>query len=157
MPEGVPTFVKFAKQRQERYFAALRKGIGRFVAARKAGVSAELIRLYRKSNPEFAAAEIEAEMELDDEVQHSLAKAAFKGNVAACCAWLYNRRPEEWKDRRKDGYGEGGSQTSPAVVIISIGQPHASGVPQPIAERLISALPNGDSTTIHPDEGLGET
>jgi hypothetical protein len=92
-------FVKFGPLKREKYLGLLRKGGRRYRSARTCGVSLELVRLYRKEHPEFAAAEEEAEREANEVVEDALFKAAKKGNVAACKLWLYNRDPQRWKDR----------------------------------------------------------
>ena len=100
MPPGVPTFAKFNEVRQNKYLAALRRGVSRGKAARQSGVSAALVCLYRQAHPEFASVENDAEDEATDAVENALHKAAIAGNVTACQVWLYNRRPERWKDQR---------------------------------------------------------
>jgi hypothetical protein len=109
MPDGVPTFEKFNTERRGAYLAALRSGKHRCTASRSVGVSHSLVCMYRNEHPEFAKEETAAEMEADGQVVDSLFTTALSGNVAAICAWLYNRRPDEWKDRRKfEHSGPGG-------------------------------------------------
>jgi hypothetical protein len=68
-------------------------------------VSNELVRLYRKSHPEFCVEEEEAEREACGHVEDALYQAAVGGNVRACETWLYNRAPDRWRESNKDGAG----------------------------------------------------
>lgn len=95
------SFAKFADKEKAKYLEALRCGNGRIHAAKAAGVSKELVRQYRNATPGWADEEYEAEHEADEKVENALFKMACGNNVAAACAWLYNRQPDRWKDRRK--------------------------------------------------------
>jgi hypothetical protein len=93
-------FGKFGDNKKAAYLEALRGGNHRYTAARSVGVSAELIRLYRKAFPAFGDEEDEAEKEANGAVENALFQAAVGGNVTAQQVWLYNRCPERWKDQR---------------------------------------------------------
>jgi hypothetical protein len=93
-------FVKFGEAAREKYLRALSEGHNRQNAAKAAGVSAELVRLYRKAAPEFEAAERGAEIEASGVVENALFKKAKGGSVAACKFWLCNRAAERWKQER---------------------------------------------------------
>jgi hypothetical protein len=100
MPAKKPSFAKFGDKKRDAYLQALRDGNHRYTSARSVGVSAELVRLYRKEFPAFAEEEQQAEAEACGRVEDALFQAALTGNVTACQVWLYNRAPERWKDQR---------------------------------------------------------
>ncbi len=91
---------KFGKRRQRAYLEALRNGARRGAAAASVGVTRQTVWAYRREHPEFAEAEEQAEMEANELVEDSLFQAAVSGNVVASLAWLYNRMPDRWQDRR---------------------------------------------------------
>lgn len=102
MPAGRPRnkFGKFGERQRKKYLDALRSGVGKGEAARAAGVSRDLVRLYRTHHPSFLDDEAEAIDAATDRVENALFKAALDGNVTACQVWLYNRRANAWKDQR---------------------------------------------------------
>jgi hypothetical protein len=61
------------------------------------------VRRHRNADPEFAAAEQEAEMDATENIEDALYRAAIGGNVTAMQVWLYNRCPDRWRDRRNLG------------------------------------------------------
>lgn len=93
-------FAKFSEVRRIRYLGRLAAGSARMNAARSAGVSYELIRMYRKAHPEFSQEEEAAELEACGAVEGALFTSAIKGNVTAQQVYLYNRAPDRWKDKR---------------------------------------------------------
>lgn len=97
---------KFDADRRAKYLNLLRNGIGRRMAAAGVGLHHTTILAYRKRYPQFDREISEAESFADERVVNALFQAALKGNVAACCSWLYSRCPDEWRDRR-----------SPAIVL----------------------------------------
>ena len=100
MPQGQPSFAKFAPPKRERYLKALATGARRGAAAKSIGVSLQLVRMFRNCHPEFALAELKAEDSANELVESALFNAACKGNVVAIQVWLYNRMPERWRDKR---------------------------------------------------------
>jgi hypothetical protein len=104
MPDGVPTFAKFGAKRRRAYLKNLREGMTKTAAAEDVGVSAELVRLYRRRTPGWEDQEETAEMEgcnaRSDKAESALMLAAESGNVRACETILYNLRPHRWKNRR---------------------------------------------------------
>src|SRR6202041_71753 len=95
-----PKFGKFGLNKRRAYLKCLREGQSRTTAARAAGVSPELVRLYRHARPGWSAKEDSAEIEASGQVEDALFAAAKGGNVVACQVWLYNRRSERWSDKR---------------------------------------------------------
>jgi len=82
------------------YLDQLREGKRRGAAAEAVGVDRETVRLTYNSDPEFATAVEQAEIDACDIVEDALLEAAKSGNVVACQVWLYNRAPNRWKDQR---------------------------------------------------------
>ena len=91
---------KFDAARQQVFLEALRKGHGRSKSCGKAGITRQTFRRHYDQNPEFQAAVIEAETDLNELVESSLLNSALKGNVTAQQVWLYNRAPSRWADKR---------------------------------------------------------
>lgn len=91
---------KFGEQKRSEYLQLLREGQRRGAAAKAVGVTRPTVAAARKDNPDFAAAESQAEMDANELVEDALFQAALSGNVTACQVWLYNRCPERWQDRR---------------------------------------------------------
>lgn len=97
---GVPR--KFNAERQRIYFDALARGIGRSEAAALAGVSRQTIKNYRESDPDFRAAEEDAERSACDLVEETVFELATTGrNFEAARWWLINRLPDRWKAAQK--------------------------------------------------------
>lgn len=101
-------FGKFGEQEREAYLGLRANGIGKLNAADGVGVSDETVRQYAKEFPEWDDLDRIAASKANQHVENFLFKAAEKGNVAACCAWLYNKDPDTWKDRRKPSDDMGG-------------------------------------------------
>jgi hypothetical protein len=115
----VSRFGTFGTKKREAYLRALREGNSRSTAARQAGVSRELVRQYRHATEGWAEEEAAAEEEAHGQVEDALFQAAVSGNVTAIQVWLYNRRPERWKDRRNHQVtGKGGGPIKQAVIYI---------------------------------------
>lgn len=92
--------VKRTPQVIEAYLDALRQGARRGAAAQAAGVTRTTINEWKHDDPDFAAAEIAAELEANELVEDALFQAAVSGNVTAIQVWLYNRMGSRWADRR---------------------------------------------------------
>jgi hypothetical protein len=92
---------KFNAKRQALYLAELAAGKRRGEAAEAVGVDRTTVYKHRLENPEFAVLESQAEVDACDEVEDALRQAALSGNVPAALAWLYNRSPDRWQDRRR--------------------------------------------------------
>jgi len=101
-PKANEPFAKFGTIKREKYLQRLAEGGRRYATAKEVGVSAELVRLYRKAFPEFSVAEEQAEMQANEQVEDALFQAAISGNVTAAQVWLYNRDPQRWKDQRNN-------------------------------------------------------
>jgi len=107
---------KFGKRRKQAYLDALRQGARRGAAAASVGVTRETVRLHRQKDPEFAQAEIDAELEAHELVEDALFQAALSGNVVACQVWLYNRMPDRWQDRRNVNLQHTGKDGGPIEI-----------------------------------------
>src|SRR3982750_1086440 len=64
-------------------------------------VSVPTINAWKKDHPEFLKSIQEQRQELDREIAYALYRAARAGDVKAMLAWLRNRDPENWRDRRE--------------------------------------------------------
>lgn len=69
-------------------------------AAEAADLHYSTVWTHRNDDPDFAEEEQLAMARADDTVVSALFQAAKDGNVTAIQVWLYNRRPEEWRDKR---------------------------------------------------------
>lgn len=94
-------FRKFGDLERQAYLKLRSEGVGKLNAADGVGISDDTVRQYAKEYPEWDELDRTAASKANQHVENFLFKAAEKGNVAACCAWLYNKDPENWKDRRK--------------------------------------------------------
>ncbi len=104
MPDGEFTFEKFDQERREQYLKLVSEGVGLHKAAYASGVSHELVRQYKFRYPEFVKLERAAQQLANGEVESALFRnATIKLNVVAQLAWLYNRCPGRWKDKRNVG------------------------------------------------------
>ena len=91
---------KFDQPKKDSYLEHLREGAGRHQAAHHVGVHPSTVSRHMTRDPEFAQEVSLAERMADDEVVNALYLAATSGNVTAIQVWLYNRRTDEWADRR---------------------------------------------------------
>jgi len=92
--------VKFNFHRQDRYLRALQRGLRRSQAARLVGMTPSGINTHARKHPSFAREVDAAECYADDQIEGALFNSAKRGNVTAQQVWLYNRRPESWRDMR---------------------------------------------------------
>lgn len=102
---GTPfSFAKFTAGKRDRYLAWLRLGRNKMQAARKVDLSRFLIREYCKQDEAFAEEEElaleEGKLANNEDVVGSLLQQTRRGNMVAILSWLYNKLPEEWRDRR---------------------------------------------------------
>jgi hypothetical protein len=100
MPANIVSFAKFGQARRRRYLNALREGSSKTSAAAAAGVSYEMVRLYRKHSPFFADDELGAELYAVGNVEDSLYQTSVSGNVPAIKYYLNNRAPDRWQEDR---------------------------------------------------------
>lgn len=101
-------FGKFGDNEREAYLNLRSEGVGKINAAKGVGVCDDTVRQYAKENPEWDQLDRKAASQANESVENALFQAALKGSVAGCCAWLYNREPDTWKDRRKGSDDFGG-------------------------------------------------
>ena len=77
-------------------------------AANSAGISTDAVRDHRQKNPTFQKRFDKATARARTTVENSLFKSATeidnhgRRDTKAGLAWLYNRAPEDWKERRQD-------------------------------------------------------
>lgn len=109
-PEPKPhyglTFIKFTTIKQEKYLRYLEEGATLGGAAKKVGVSRQMVREYGREYPHFARLAQEARERgleaMTDDIEDALAIRAKQGNVSAMVVWLLNRRPSMWEDKRNN-------------------------------------------------------
>lgn len=104
MPRGSYTGASFTAAKRQRYLKLLEDGHTFAAAAEAVEVSPALVWSLRRTDEEFRE-QVEASRErgIDSataDVEDSLLSQAKKGNVVAIQVWLYNRRPDRWRDRR---------------------------------------------------------
>lgn len=83
------------------YLECLRVGGRRMASARNAKIDYSTVKDRRKRDPEFAAAELEAEADAAEVIEDALFNMARKGNFTAAAMWLQNRDPDRWRDMRR--------------------------------------------------------
>jgi hypothetical protein len=99
---------KFDAQKREAYLQKLREGCRRGRAAEAVGVSRVTVCDAIRDDAAFADAVTQAELDACEPVEDALFKAATEDrNVTAIQVWLYNRRPDRWKDMRQIGKTDG--------------------------------------------------
>lgn len=92
---------QFGDEKREAYLDHLRNGLRRMAAADAVGVVYSTVWRAIDADPDFRSAVNQAEMRADEEVEDALYQAAIAGNVTAIQVWLYNRRPDRWRDMRQ--------------------------------------------------------
>lgn len=117
--KGPPKFPKFDKIKRAMVLEGLSKGGRRIATCLAAGISYDTFKRAIAAEPEFYKAVSLAETRADDLVEAALHKLAtgyrdpaggfHAPNVIAAQVWLYNRRPEKWKDARNRIVFDGGS------------------------------------------------
>lgn len=104
------TFGKFGDKERAAYLELRANGVGKLMAAKGVGVSDETVRQYAKEFSEWDDLDRTSSSQANEQVVNAMFQTALKGNVTAQQVWLYNRAPDEWKDRRKpDAPVPGGS------------------------------------------------
>jgi hypothetical protein len=110
---------RFGIEEKKLYCDLLRKGRRRGLAARELGFDYITIYKHIQLYPTFEADVKLAEHEANQSVEESLFQAAQSGNVTAAQVWLYNRMPEEWKDKRAvELTGKDGAPLIPEINIL---------------------------------------
>lgn len=93
---------KFTEAKRRRYLELLAGGVRRGAAAKAVGLERSAPLRNMRTEPDFAAAVEEAEMQADSEVQRALFLAATEDrNVTAIQVWFYNRLPEAWVNSQR--------------------------------------------------------
>ena len=92
---------KFGNNKKKEFLNMLREGQRRGAACAATGITRETFRQHYNSEPEFADAVNQAEMEANELVEDALFQAAIAGNVTAIQVWLYNRDSDRWADKRQ--------------------------------------------------------
>lgn len=93
-------FLKFGEIERAAYLELRSNGVGKMMAAKGVGVDYSTVAQYRAANPEWDEFDRKAAGEANEQVSNAMFQTALKGNVTAQQVWLYNRDPDNWKDRR---------------------------------------------------------
>lgn len=91
-----------------------RDGLTEEQIASNMGVAYSTLRLWKDKYSALLAALKKGKEVVDYMVENALLKNALEGNITAQIFWLQNRKPDKWKDKRKDERQDGGS-----VVIVN--------------------------------------
>jgi hypothetical protein len=91
----------FTPDKQAEYLAALARGMRKGEAAAAVELNVATINTYRKKDPAFAAAEVEAETQASEVIESALWELARGGHLTAIMFWLQNRAPSRWQDMRR--------------------------------------------------------
>jgi len=91
---------KFDETKKAEYLDLLREGGRRQTSARSCGVDPSTVVDHMNKYPDFAIAVSYAETVANEQVENALYQAATAGHIVACQVWLYNRKPDDWADRR---------------------------------------------------------
>lgn len=100
-------FGKFGEKERAAYLELRANGVGKLMSAKGVGVSDETVRQYAREFPEWDDFDRTSASEANEQVANAMFQTALKGNVTAQQVWLYNRAPDDWKDRRKPDDGGG--------------------------------------------------
>ena len=112
---------EFTRKRQARFCIDLSEGLGRYAAAGNAGINPRTYQRLMLEDESFRDAVYEAEQLATDAVVSNLWRLASKGdNPAAAFGWLYNKRPEEWTDKR--ALAVTGADDGPIQFQVNIGE-----------------------------------
>lgn len=92
---------KLNDNKKAAYLGAISNGLGKQDAAKSIGVSRQTIWEHAKTDPAFAEAIADAELDACEQVEDVLYQTALNGNLKAIMFWLCNRCPERWQWRPK--------------------------------------------------------
>ena len=79
-----------------------REGLTDEQIANNLGISTSTFYEYKKNYSEFSEALKKGKEIVDFEVENALLKNALNGNITAQIYWLNNRKPKQWRNKRKD-------------------------------------------------------
>jgi hypothetical protein len=91
----------FTPDKQAEYLSSLARGMRRGEAAAAADINTATVNSYRKKDPAFGAAEVEAETQASEVIESALWELARGGHLTAIMFWLQNRAPSRWQDMRR--------------------------------------------------------
>lgn len=92
---------KLTKATRERILWQVSRGETFTTACRRVGVNLRTLERHVEQDPDFREQLELAQMEAIDEIENALFLTAKSGNVSAQTAYLYNRAPDRWSDRRR--------------------------------------------------------
>jgi len=127
-PNGRPRgLTPLTPEQIEQLVGSLTVGAGLALAAKVIGISRSGLRNLMNDNEALRERIDDARAIADDVVEKTLYKLATDGkNPLACLAWLHNRRPLEWRQRREFFDAPGSSE--PVQIVFKF--PESSQQPQ---------------------------
>ncbi len=93
--------IKYTVELGDRIIAAIRDGATQRGAAKKCGITAESLSIWKKKFPEFGEAVERAQGDAQVLAEQSLLRIAARGNVTALMFFLKNRYPSEWQELQR--------------------------------------------------------
>lgn len=110
---------KFTTEVRGLYLTKLREGKRRGAAAREVGLDPSSVRAYAARHEDFRQERRVAEAEADELVEDAMFVAATKDrNQRAIETWLFNRKPDKWRDKRFVGIvGGRADDPTPSVEV----------------------------------------
>lgn len=79
-----------------------RDGLADIQIAENLGISKDTFYNYKKKHSDFSDSLKKGKEIIDYQVENALLKNALDGNVTAQIYWLNNRKPKQWKNKRKN-------------------------------------------------------
>lgn len=99
-PGVLATFTERDAAKFEVWADALARGIGPLEAGAQVNWSPAKVRRLL-ADPDIANFIVDIEDMKDERIEHRLFQGADAGNATLILAWLYNRRPDRWKDVKR--------------------------------------------------------
>lgn len=112
--------IKFIAEVRAQYLDLLRTGKRRGAAARQLALDPGTVRAYAQQHVEFRQDRRVAEAEADEIIESALFDTAKDGNVRAIEVWLFNRKPNTWRDKRQVGIVNGSNAAEPIPVEVTV-------------------------------------
>ena len=79
-----------------------RNGLTQQQIADNLGINVDTLFEYKKKHAEFSEALKHGKEIADLQIENALFKAAKEGNITAQIFWLKNRKPDKWREQRRE-------------------------------------------------------